>query len=185
MLGFPKSKQSLQTQKSEVGIWRRKNEQHEIQISLLTREIKRFQGFDRLLISTVQGCSFWGSKFYERASPAIYIYIEGYVAANQSITQPAKRKSPWTQRGKHKHHNWITAWHLKLSHPSLFWLNGDDGQGCHAKRWTHHFQRLTLQLLKICNPGQNFCCIILRLLNLYVVVTSKLHSRKNPHLSGS
>ena len=30
-------------------MWFQNNEQHEIQISLLTQEIKRFQGFDRLL----------------------------------------------------------------------------------------------------------------------------------------
>ena len=29
-------------------MWFQNNEQHEIQISLLTQEIKRFQGFDRL-----------------------------------------------------------------------------------------------------------------------------------------
>ena len=51
-----------------------KNEQHEIQISLFAQEIKRFQGFDSLLISTPQGCSFWGSRFYESAEPVIYIY---------------------------------------------------------------------------------------------------------------
>ena len=62
-------------------MWFQNNEQHEIQISLLTQEIKRFQSFDRLLISVARGCSFEALNFMRERSQ--YIYVKGYVAANQ------------------------------------------------------------------------------------------------------
>ena len=65
-------------------------------VSHFTCEIKRFQGFDRLLISNVQGCSFQVALDFMKVRQYIYIYIVGIRGSQPKYirNQPqAKRKT--------------------------------------------------------------------------------------------
>ena len=68
-------------------------------VSHFTCEIKRFQGFDRLLISNVQGCSFQVALDFMKVNASIYIYRRYTWQPTKVYSEPAtsQTKNCWTK----------------------------------------------------------------------------------------